>query len=690
MQLFSIRNKKIHTLTKAEALEELKNLAQEIDFHSDLYYNKSAPIISDAQYDFIVKRNQEIEKLFPDLVLENSPNKKIGAIPDGKFPKIDHQSPMLSLNNALTFEEVKDFFAKVNRFLLKDELNNLDCTIEPKIDGLSFSATFKDGVFIRGATRGDGYKGEDITENLRQLKDFPWSIDNSIFPGEIEVRGEVYMAKKDFFILNQERKSKDLPLFANPRNAAAGSLRQLDAKITKERALKYFVYSISGLIPRINSQFSLLQELEKQNFKVNPLNKLVFNLLEINSYYQEIEFKRSELDYDIDGVVIKVNSFELQERLGFITRAPRWAIAYKFPAEIAVTKLNSITLQVGRTGSITPVAELDPVNVGGVIVSRATLHNFDEIKRLDIRVGDIVRIKRAGDVIPKIISVDLSKRTNSLEEYLPPLSCPECGSVIIKEDDEVVARCSGGVNCPAQKLERLCHFVSRDALNIDGLGERQLKFLLEKNFIDSPIDIFLLAEKNETALVKLENFDGWGKKSCLNIFSSIEKAKNISLDKFIYALGIRHIGEKASKILAKNFITAQAFLSALVGDKDSFLQVIGDKSSNSIFKFAEVEENIDLIKNLLDILSIKDFEINNEKDHPLTGKIMVFTGTLTISRAEAKTLSEKAGVIIASSISLKTDYLVAGDNSGSKIEKARDLGVKVINEEEWKSLLLRT
>lgn len=696
MDLFNIRFKSPDKLSELEAKEELINLAEEIKHHNDLYYNKTAPEISDAEYDALVKRNNEIEKSFPNLVLEDSPSKTIGAKPQEKFGKVTHKVPMLSLNNVFDKEGIEDFCSRVNRYLMRDELEEIECTAEPKIDGLSFSATYKNGAFAFAATRGDGYQGEDITENLKQIKEFPFFIDKKIFPGEVEIRGEVYMDKKDFVALNEERQKQNLPLFANPRNAAAGSLRQLDAKITAERKLKYFVYSFSGECPLINSQKQLLDLLTKTGFKVNELSCVIKNLNEALNYFRNIEHNRALLDYDIDGVVIKVNSFALQERLGFVTRAPRWAVAYKFAAEEVFTRLNSITIQIGRTGVITPVAELEPVNVGGVIVSRATLHNFDEIKRLDVREGDIVKVKRAGDVIPKIVEVDTKGRRENLVEYISPKHCPACGSELHNEEGEVALRCFAGLQCPAQVRERLRHFVSRDAMNIEGLGEKQIEFLIENKRILNACDIFYLEKKNKESLQKLQNFDGWGEKSCQNIFSSIEKAKNVALDKFIYALGIRHIGEKSAKFLAKHYIKVEEFHRSLLrlaekNEEEVFnienLSGFGSKTVDSLIDFAEVKENIDLVEELLTLIKVEDAQIKNNESHVLSGKTMVFTGSLSISRSEAKVLSEAVGAIIAASVSSNTDYLVAGENTGSKAEKAKSLGVKVIDEMQWRELI---
>ena len=562
------------------------------------------------------------------------------------------------------------------------------------MDGLSFSALYVNGIFTRGSTRGDGKIGEDITENLIAIRGFPLFL-NKEAPEVFEVRGEVFMSKADFLALNQKNEEEHKKTFANPRNAAAGSLRQLDTRITKERRLSFLVYTWGEVSEiRWKSQVEFLEYVKELGFPVNPYNKVCRNEQELLDSFETLMENRADLPYDIDGIVYKVNDLELQKRLGFLTRTPRWAIAHKFPAEQAITRLNNIRVQVGRTGALTPVADLEPVNVGGVLVSHATLHNEDEIKRKDIRIGDMVIIQRAGDVIPQVVSVLTEKRSTELPEFQFPTVCPECGAHAIREEDEAVRRCTGGLSCPAQAVERLKHFVSREAFNIEGLGDKVIDEFYKEGIIKTPYDIFTLEERNKPAdlfsasqSLNLENREGWGKKSVSKLFDAINKSKSISLQKFIYALGIRQVGTATAYLIAKHYHTFTAFMSAMV-QQDLQLLVsidgIGPAMAKDIVEFFKEEHNLAVINDLLSVISIEEFEGIANTTSEIFGKTIVFTGTLTtLTRSEAKSKALAFGAKVAGSVSTNTDYVIAGENAGSKLKKAQELGVKVITEEEF-------
>ena len=562
------------------------------------------------------------------------------------------------------------------------------------MDGLSFSALYVNGIFTRGSTRGDGKIGEDITENLKAIRGFPLFL-NKEAPEVFEVRGEVFMSKADFLALNQKNEEEHKKTFANPRNAAAGSLRQLDTRITKERRLSFLVYTWGEVSEiRWKSQVEFLEYVKELGFPVNPYNKVCHNEQELLNSFETLMENRADLPYDIDGIVYKVNDLELQKRLGFLTRTPRWAIAHKFPAEQAITRLNNIRVQVGRTGALTPVADLEPVNVGGVLVSHATLHNEDEIKRKDIRIGDMVIIQRAGDVIPQVVSVLTEKRSTELPEFQFPTVCPECGAHAIREEDEAVRRCTGGLSCPAQAVERLKHFVSREAFNIEGLGDKVIDEFYKEGIIKTPYDIFTLEERNKPAdlfsasqSLNLENREGWGKKSVSKLFDAINKSKSISLQKFIYALGIRQVGTATAYLIAKHYHTFTAFMSAMV-QQDLQLLVsidgIGPAMAKDIVEFFKEEHNLAVINDLLSVISIEEFEGIANTTSEIFGKTIVFTGTLTtLTRSEAKSKALAFGAKVAGSVSTNTDYVIAGENAGSKLKKAQELGVKVITEEEF-------
>ncbi|WP_341752812.1 MULTISPECIES: NAD-dependent DNA ligase LigA [unclassified Candidatus Tisiphia] len=684
----------IEHLSELEVKNLLKHLVNKIREYNNAYYQEDAPLISDAEYDQLFNLNLELEKKFPHLVLANSPTRQIGSSVAEKFSKVTHINPMFSLSNAFDNEDVSEFINRIKNFLLLDSFPPIFC--EPKIDGLSFSATYEDGILTKVATRGDGFIGEDITENIKTIKNFPHTIVAA--PAILEVRGEVYINKQDFLLLNQAQELSKKDKFANPRNAAAGSLRHLDPNVTASRPLGYFVYAVGSSSSKIaDGQDALLDKLKELGFIVNNIGKLAYSEDEMKSFYEYLNSSREELPYEIDGVVYKLNDFALQQRMGFIARSPRFAIAHKFPAIIGQTKLINITLQVGRTGVLTPVAELEPLSIGGVRVSRATLHNYQEIIRKDIRINDYVFLQRAGDVIPQITAVDVTRRSSESQKIDMPKLCPSCGSQLHYNQETIIIRCDNGLNCPAQNYERICHFTSKNALDIDGLGKKQIEFLLEKSLIENPVDIFYLQNNNEKNLVKLENMVGWGRKSVENLFANIDKAKTVSLNRFIYSLGIRHIGEQTAKLLAREFQNYNNFIAAmeslLKGDQPIYqrlndLEGIGDKILLDIIDFFDIKENLQIIQQLSKILNIQDHNQQATKT-ALSGKIVVFTGSLlTLSRAEAKSQAEKLGAKVASSVSSTTDLVVAGSDAGSKLKKAKELGIKIIDEDEWQELVL--
>ena len=685
--MFDIRN-----ITEDEAKKQLEYLAKEIEKADIAYYQNDAPYLDDAAYDKLRRLNDALEAKFPALIRNDSPSKRVGAMVKSEFKKVELSVPMLSLADIFSEEELKDFIMSIKRFL--NSSDDIIFTSEPKMDGLSFSALYVNGIFTRGSTRGDGKIGEDITENLKAIRGFPLFL-NKEAPEVFEVRGEVFMSKADFLALNQKNEEEHKKTFANPRNAAAGSLRQLDTRITKERRLSFLVYTWGEVSEiRWKSQVEFLEYVKELGFPVNPYNKVCRNEQELLDSFETLMENRADLPYDIDGIVYKVNDLELPKRLGFLTRTPRWAIAHKFPAEQAITRLNNIRVQVGRTGALTPVADLEPVNVGGVLVSHATLHNEDEIKRKDIRIGDMVIIQRAGDVIPQVVSVLTEKRSTELPEFQFPTVCPECGAHAIREEDEAVRRCTGGLSCPAQAVERLRHFVSREAFNIEGLGDKVIDEFYKEGIIKTPYDIFTLEERNKPAdlfsasqSLNLENREGWGKKSVSKLFDAINKSKSISLQKFIYALGIRQVGTATAYLIAKHYHTFTAFMSAMV-QQDLQLLVsidgIGPAMAKDIVEFFKEEHNLAVINDLLSVISIEEFEGITNTTSEIFGKTIVFTGTLTtLTRSEAKSKALAFGAKVAGSVSTNTDYVVAGENAGSKLKKAQELGVKVITEEEF-------
>lgn len=685
--MFDIKN-----ITEIEAAQQLEFLAKEIEKADVAYYQNDEPYLDDAAYDKLRRLNDALEAKFPRLIREDSPSKRVGALVKSEFKKVELKVPMLSLADIFSSEELKDFILGVKRFL--NSSDDIVFTSEPKMDGLSFSALYVNGIFSRGSTRGDGKIGEDITENLKVIKGFPLYLEKDV-PERFEVRGEVFMSKEDFLALNARNEAEHKKTFANPRNAAAGSLRQLDAKITQERNLSFIVYTwgeVSDI--RWSSQEEFLNYVASLGFPVNPYNKICHNDKELMDSFDSLMIQRSSLPYDIDGIVYKVNDLELQKRLGFLTRTPRWAIAHKFPAEQAITRLNNIRVQVGRTGALTPVADLEPINVGGVLVSHATLHNEDEIKRKDIRVGDMVVIQRAGDVIPQVVSVLKDKRTADLPEFQFPHFCPECGAHAIREEDEAVRRCTGGLSCPAQAVERLKHFVSREAFNIEGLGDKVIEDFYKEGIIQTPFDIFTLEQRNQPAdlfssasSLELEKREGWGTKSVKKLFEAIEKSKNISLQKFIYALGIRQVGAATAYLIARHYHSFDNFMNAMI-QKDLQLLIsidgVGPAMAKDIVEFFNEEHNIFIICELLKVVCVEDFKGIENTDSEIFGKTVVFTGTLTtLTRNEAKSKALAYGAKVAGSVSANTDFVVAGENAGSKLSKAQELGIKIISEEDF-------
>ena len=688
-------NLAVEALSPAQAAAELERLAAEIARHDRLYHHDDAPEIGDAAYDRLRRRNDSIEARFPDLVRPDSPGLRVGAAPSEAFAKVTHSRPMLSLGNAFGDDEVREFVERVRRFLGLGEGETIDLVAEPKIDGASAALRYEQGRFVLGATRGDGQTGEDITANLRRVHEVPPELTGDGVPDVIEVRGEVYMPLADFEALNQARAAAGEPLYANPRNSCAGSLRQLDARITASRNLHFFAYAWGEVSPPFGgSHKDALDRLAAWGFRVNPRTELCGGVEQALAVYAKLAAERASLGYDIDGVVYKVDRLDWQQRLGTVSRAPRWAIAHKFPAERATTTLLAIEIQVGRTGALTPVARLQPVTVGGVVVSNATLHNEDEIARKDIRVGDTVVVQRAGDVIPQVVEVVKEKRPKGAKAYVFPHECPVCGSRAAREEGEAVWRCSGGLVCPAQAVERLRHFVSRDAFDIEGLGEKQIAAFWADGLIRNPADIFRLeARQGDEPIAKRE---GWGEKSAENLFKAIEERRHIALDRFVYALGIRHVGETTARLLARTYGSWERFEGQMRAAKDRDSEAyrelididgIGPKMADTIVDFFAEPHNVEVVEELARETAPADFE-TPQGATPLAGKTVVFTGTMAaMTRAEAKARAEALGAKVAGSVSSKTDFVVAGADAGAKAAKARELGVETLSEAEWLEFL---
>ena len=680
-------------MTPDGAKAELVRLAREIRRHDSLYHGQDKPEISDAEYDALRVAYRGLRAQFPEQAPADDPEQKVGHTPQQGFGKVTHQVPMLSLDNAFSTEDVADFIGRIHRFLgwKNDTAQPLDFMAEPKIDGLSCSLRYADGALIQAATRGDGAVGEDITANVRTIADVPARLATPC-PAEIEIRGEVYMRRDDFLRLNAARIANDEEAFANPRNAAAGSLRQLDPNVTASRKLRFFAYALGNNSGIAKTQQDLRTRLQEWGFALNEPATLCADEAALAVYFQSIAAQRASLPFDIDGVVYKVNDFALQERLGYISRAPRWAIAHKFPAEQATTRLNAITIQVGRTGVLTPVAELEPVNVGGVMVSRATLHNADEIARKDIRVGDSVTVQRAGDVIPQILGSNAQRRPASTMPFVFPVQCPVCGSHVVQEAGLAARRCSGGLFCPAQRQERLRHFVSRDAFNIEGLGEQRIEEFIGAGWLHSPADIFRL-EQHRAALLQRE---GWKEKSVENLLAAIAARRTIPLARLIFALGIPQIGEVTAKQIAAHYRSFAAWDEAMrrVAQQDAAAQDELDALPNidravidAVAEFFSETHNRQAIDDLAELLAITDAAPAAPGNHPLAGKTLVFTGTLlTMGRNEAKAKAESLGAKVGGDVSKNTDFLVVGADAGSKATKAQKLGIAVLSEAEWLAL----
>jgi len=689
--------KTIEDLSEKEAKAEHARLEGEIAGHDRLYYQHDAPKISDAEYDALRRRYEAIEVRFPALRTPGSLSQRVGAAPAAKFAKVRHAVPMLSLANAFSEEDVTEFVERIRRFLGLKEDADLAFLAEPKIDGLSCSLRYEAGALKTAATRGDGTEGEDVTANIRTIDDVPNELKGRDAPEAIDVRGEIYMARADFIALNQRQQKAGKQIFANPRNAAAGSLRQLDSSITASRPLRFFAYGWGEAsdLPA-QTQHGVVEAFKRWGLPTNPLTKLCKSVAEMLAYHRDIEGRRAKLGYDIDGVVYKLDRVDWQARLGAVSRTPRWALAHKFPAEKATTVVNDISITVGRTGALTPTAILEPVNVGGVVVSNATLHNEDEIARKDVRIGDTVTIQRAGDVIPQVLAVDLDKRPKNSKPFKFPTVCPVCGSAAVREVDpktgklEAVRRCTGTLICPAQAIERLRHFVSRNAFDIEGLGERQIEAFFTDKLIAEPVDLFKLKPRD---IVERE---GWGETSAKNLFAAIEARRKIALNRFIYALGIRHIGETNAVRLARHYHTAEAFrdggIAAAKPESEAFEELtningIGETVATAIVDFFKEKRNRKAFDALLKEIEVEPMAAA-KSDSPVSGKTVVFTGTLEkITRDEAKAMAERLGAKVAGSVSKKTDYVVAGPGAGSKLAEAKKHGVKVLSEDEWFKLV---
>ena len=704
-----VQNRAVNELTLEEAREELARLAYVLSRADIDYHQNDNPNLSDSDYDALRIRNHEIEVRFPKIKRGDSPSEKVGGPLAEGFAKIVHSERMLSLANAFDEADVKEFDGRIKRYLGIGQDRPLTYTVEPKIDGLSLSLRYERGRFVHAATRGDGEVGENVTKNAETIENIPLEIENA--PEIFEVRGEVYISHSDFADLNERQSNEGVKVFANPRNAAAGALRQIDARVTAKRPLRFFAYAWGELsAPLANTQTAAIARLAAFGFQTNPLTKTCKNIEELLIHFKKIEAERALLGYDIDGVVYKVDDLEYQRRLGFRSTTPRWAIAHKFPAEVAWTYLQEINIKVGRTGALSPVARLKPVTVGGVVVSNATLHNEDYIsgkdsngtairEGKDIRLGDWVQIYRAGDVIPKIADVDLSKRKTKAEAFAFPVSCPECGSMAIREEGDAVRRCVGGLICPAQGVERLKHFVSRKALDIEGLGAKQIELFFYDDVlaIKEPADIFTLSRRDAQNLTSLKNRDGWGERSAANLFAAIDQRRRIGFGRLLFALGIRHVGEAAANLIARRYNKWGEFILAIDQSMtyegpewEALLSIdgVGKVMATSLVSaFASPSERF-AIDRLAAQLYIQDAEAPKIEGSLIVGKIIVFTGSLEkMSRAEAKGWAEKLGAKVVGSVSNKTDLVVAGPGAGSKVKKAQDLEIEIIDEEAWMDLI---
>lgn len=679
------------TTAPVSAAERHAALEADLARWDEAYHGRDEPEVSDAVYDAARRELLALEEAYPDLRSQEGASQRVGATPDSAFGKYRHLVPMLSLDNVFDPEGFDGFVSRVGRFLGLDEdgLQALQFVAEPKIDGLSISLTYEHGRFVRGTTRGDGIEGEDVTANLLTLKDIPRELPGGA-PERIEIRGEVFLSKSSFLTLNEQQVARGAKPFANPRNAAAGSLRQLDAEITRSRPLSLFAYAQGYTSsPVATTHWNYLEKLRNWGFTVNPLSQMIAHARDIPAYVEKLARERSELDYDIDGIVFKLDDLSLQERLGFAGRAPRWAIAWKFPAEQAITRLREIEIQVGRTGALTPVAHLEPVNVGGVIVSRATLHNEDEIARKDVRVGDLVRLQRAGDVIPQILGPVPSEEPRS-EPFVYPDHCPVCGSLAERVHGEAVRRCTGGLTCEAQIVERLIHMVSRNAFDIDGLGERSIREFYDAGYIRRPGDIFRLRQYEEALLQR----DGWGRLSVDNLLRAIDDRRTIPLSRLIFGLGIRRVGERNAQLLARHYQTFENWRIAMLAARPDSeeraslgaIMGVGDAIADELSAFFSESHNIETLDDLASELTDIIAEEAPSEGH-LSGKVIVFTGTLTtMSRPEAKAIAERLGAQVTDSVSKKTSLVVLGEKAGSKAKKAAELGIETVDESGWRVL----
>ena len=701
-----IADRPLDMLTEEEAAAELERLAAEIAHHDRLYHQNDAPEISDAEYDVLRQRNKAIEARFPELIRTDSPSRRVGAAPASAFAKVTHSVPMLSLENAFAEEDVRDFFATVRNFFRRpDDLarvaeDAIEIMAEPKIDGLSAALRYEDGRLVLGATRGDGVTGEDVTSNIRTLKTVPERLAGKGWPEVVEIRGEVYMERAGFFAVNEERAADGVPVFANPRNVAAGSLRQLDPAITARRPLKFFAYAWGeASAPFARTHAEALDRFRSWGFTVNPLSRLCRGIDAVLAFYREIEQVRAGLPYDIDGVVYKVNDLDLQNRLGMRSRAPRWALAHKFAAERAQTVMRDIMITVGRMGTLTPTAVLEPVTVGGVVVQRATLHNEDEIARKDVRIGDTVIVQRAGDVIPQIVGVVLERRPKDAAPYVFPDHCPVCGSLAVREEGFAARRCTGGLICAAQAVERLKHFVGRDCFDIEGLGEKHITAFRQDGLIRQPGDIFRL--KPEIIALR----EGWGEVSAGKLVAAIDERRRIALDRFINALGIPQVGQATARLLARHYRSLDTWRREMEAAAPGqaapeqeepenpaaarLLDVhgIGEDMAADIIGFFAEPHNRAVLDDLQREVTVLDYAAPQRVASPLAGKTIVFTGGLeSMSRSEAKARAEALGANVASSVSAKTDYVVIGADAGSKATKAAQLGVQTLDEAQWLDL----
>jgi DNA ligase (NAD+) len=686
---------------KHDAAARAAELRAQIAHHNRQYYELDRPDISDADYDALFTELRALEREHPELLTPDSPTQRVGGAPSGRFPKVRHAVPMLSLANAFAPEDVAGFIDRVRRFLKLDAAEPIELTAEPKIDGLSLSLRYERGVLARGATRGDGTEGEDVTANVRRVKDIRAKMRGRGAPEVCEVRGEVYMTRSAFLKLNEEQSAAGRTVFANPRNSAAGSLRQLDPGVTASRPLRFLAYAWGEMSAMpADTQWGMLQWLEQCGFPTNPLSKVCRSLDELLAFHRDIELQRATLDYDIDGVVYKVNRLDWQRRLGFVGRDPRWALAHKFPAQKAVTVVNAIELQVGRTGALTPVAKLVPVNVGGVVVSNATLHNEDYIRELDVRIGDTVTVQRAGDVIPQVLGVVTERRPQHTRPFAFPKTCPcPLASPVVRDvtaagKEGAISRCSGELACPHQRIEHLRHFVSRRAFDIEGLGEKQINLFYEQRWIAEPADIFTLESRNTA--IKLQEYEGFGETSVRNLFEAIRARRTISLERFIFSLGIRHVGETTARSLARGYGNYEAFREACRNLADGNAEArqeldamdqIGDSVIESLTSYFSETHNAGMVDRLAKEVRMLEAE-RPATESPIAGKTIVFTGRLEqMTRDEAKALAERLGASVSGSVSKKTDLVVAGPEAGSKLTKANDLGVKVLDEAQFLELV---